>query len=106
MPCAALLGWAMARWPIWRRADAMTAPLPPDEISTAQAGVLLGLSQERIRQLCASGYIARHRKGFTTATAAVLTIVDQIEILAKSCCLDPHSGRSFRPRCPCLAFSV
>lgn len=49
----------------------MTAPLPPDEISTAQAGVLLGLSQERIRQLCASGYIARHRKGFTTATAAV-----------------------------------
>ena len=72
----------------------MTAPSPPDEISTAQAGVLLGLSQERIRQLCASGYITRHRKGFTTATAAVQGYVRFLKAEARKTPASTAASRS------------
>ncbi|WP_417264544.1 helix-turn-helix domain-containing protein [Celeribacter sp.] len=48
----------------------MTAS-PPDEISTADAAKLLGVSSEMVRRLVNSGHIPRHARGRTTVSGAV-----------------------------------
>ncbi|PYF12986.1 hypothetical protein C8J30_101371 [Rhodobacter viridis] len=52
----------------------MTTPapdLPPDALPMAAAAKLLGLGEERLRQLVKAGYVTRVGRGTTTATAAV-----------------------------------
>lgn len=51
----------------------MTAPadLPSDAIPLAAAAKLLGLSEERVRQLIKAGYVVRIGRGMTTATSAI-----------------------------------
>lgn len=51
----------------------MTAPadLPSDAISTEAAARLLGLGQERVRQLTKAGYVPRIARGHTTIAGAV-----------------------------------
>lgn len=51
----------------------MTAPpdLPPDALPMAAAAKLLGLGEERLRQLVKMGYVTKIARGHTTATSAV-----------------------------------
>lgn len=50
---------------------AAPTPLPSDAIPLAAAAKLLGLSEERVRQLVKAGYVVRIGRGMTTATSAV-----------------------------------
>jgi hypothetical protein len=43
----------------------------PDEITTGEAAVLLGISGAMLRRVASQGYIDRHRRGHTTVTSAV-----------------------------------
>ena len=51
----------------------MTAPadLPSDAIPLAAAAKLLGLSEERLRQLAKMGYLPRIARGYTTIGGAI-----------------------------------
>lgn len=43
----------------------------PDEIGTATAAALLGVTPRRLRQLADEGFIVIHRRGFTSVASAV-----------------------------------
>lgn len=44
---------------------------PADEITTAEAATLLGISGAMLRRVASQGYIERHARGKTTVTSAV-----------------------------------
>jgi hypothetical protein len=44
---------------------------PADEITTAEAATLLGISGAMLRRVAGAGYIDRHARGKTTVTSAV-----------------------------------
>lgn len=44
---------------------------PPDEITTATAAALIGVTPHRLRQLASAGFISLHRRGYTTVSSTV-----------------------------------
>lgn len=70
----------------------------PDEITTATAAALLGISPRRLRQLAEEGFITLHRRGHTTVASAVRGYIRSIRADASRAPVDTSMARGHQAK--------
>jgi DNA-binding transcriptional regulator YdaS (Cro superfamily) len=65
----------------------------PDEITTATAAALLGISPRRLRQLADEGRVLIHPRGYTTVVSAVQGYLRSIRADASRAPIDASAAR-------------
>jgi len=85
---------------------AAPADLPPDALPTTAAARLLGLGEERVRQLAKQGYIPKIARGHTTVGGAISGYIRFLKAEARKTPASTAASRSHNAKAELIAAST